>query len=353
MLAVRPSGARPDKPRFVLLSLLLAACGDSAAVRAPAETAAPVGDRVPVARLADVACDGATCRALADGNLLALPDRTPIGAPGAFAGADTLRVGPGGWEVEGPCPAEVSGDRCVRVLGADGAPGTPTPVRAAAPTVGDPLPLSEAAEAFTAAWNHGLAREWRSGFYPVVVGPGGGRITWLRGLEGAGQLVRAGAGSRTVRLGAASSSVSWPAWLAVHPTGVEAYLVAWPAPVVRAFDPATLEVRWTLPVDGAAQGLFVDPGGRWLVVATGPGTTERFVDWPVPRPELGERDPHRDEVLRTLDRPPMDEVLVIDLALHEVVGRARGTYRRFLPLQRPVLATDREVVFLTPGELPS
>ncbi|MFN7145791.1 MAG: hypothetical protein ACK4YP_18595, partial [Myxococcota bacterium] len=178
--------------------------------------------------------------------------------------------------------------------------------------------------------------------------------TWLRGLDGADQLVRTGAGSRTARLGAASSSVSYPAWLAMHPTGVEAYLVAWPAPVVRAFDPGTLEVRWTLPVDGAAQGLFVDAGGRWLVVGIGPATTERFADWPVLRPDpAAPLDPFRDEVLRALDRPPVDEVLVIDLAAQAVVARAKGVFRRFLPLQRPVLATDREVVFLVPGALPS
>ena len=231
----------------------------------------------------------------------------------------------------------------------------PTPIAAPVVTLEEsPLPLFDFADAFTAAWNRGLREGWRGGFHRVVVGPGGGRITWLRGLDGAGQLVRAGSGSRTVRLGAATSAVSWPGWLAMHPTGAEAYLVAWPAAVVRGFDPTTLEVRWSLPMDGPAQGLFVDPGGRWLVVATGPEGTERFVDWPTPLPEPGAAaDPARDEVLRRLDRPPIDTVLVIDLATQSVVARARGAYRRFLPLERPVLATDREVVFLVPGALPS
>lgn len=333
----------------MLLPLLLACV--TTPERAGSPTAAAAGPpRLPVPKLADVACAGSDCRVLADGTIRSLPDLLPVGAEGAFAGADTLRFTTA-WEVEGPCEA----GRCVRTLGPDGAPGEPTVVPA--PTAAledDPLPLDVAATAFTAAWNRGLREGWRSGFHRVVVGPGEGRITWLRGRDGAGQLVRAGAGSRTVRLGAATSPVSWPGWLAMHPTGVEAYLVAWPAPVVRAFDPSTLEVRWTLPVDGPAHGLFVDPGGRWLVVAVGPDGTDRFVDWSAPRPDPdAPADPHRDEVLRTLDRPAVDAVLVIDLATQTVVARAQGRYRRFLPLERPVLATDREVVFLVPGALPS
>ena len=149
------------------------------------------------------------------------------------------------------------------------------------------------------------------------------------------------------------SPVSWPAWLALHPTGVEAYLVVWPGPVIRAFDPGTLEIRWTLAVEGAARGLFVDPGGRWLLLAVGTSETDRLLDWPIlpPSAEPG-ADPNRDEVLRLLPAPPSDEVVVVDLATHTVAARARGSYRRFLPLDRPVLATDREVVFLTPGALP-
>ncbi|MFN7142878.1 MAG: hypothetical protein ACK4YP_03815, partial [Myxococcota bacterium] len=210
----------------MLLSLLLFACGPGVATggAAPSSGSGAAPPRIAVPGLDDVACDGADCRALADGALLRLPDASPIGTLDMLAGADTLRVTPRGWEVEGPCPDSAA--RCARVLGPDGAPGAPVPIDVPAPLTGDPLPLAEAAEAFTAAWNRGVAEGWRSGFLPLVVGPGGGRITWLRGLDGAGQLVRTGAGSRTARLGAASSSVSYPAWLAMHPTGVEAYLVA-------------------------------------------------------------------------------------------------------------------------------
>jgi len=336
---------------WTLPLLLACAAGPTSTGGAAGGALEPAAPRLVLPGLADVACAGSTCRALVDGALVALPEGTPVGSPGALMGADTLRASGDGWEVEGPCDA----GRCTRALDADGNPGAPAPVATVAVALEEtPLPLAEAGAAFVAAWNAGLARGWRSGFFRVIVGPGEGRITWLRGLEGAGQLVRAGAGSRTVRLGAASSAASYPAWLAVHPTGMEAYLVAWPAPVVRAFDPATLDVRWTLPVEGAAQGLFVDPGGRWLVVGTGTGTTERFADWPNPRPDPDATlDPTRDEALRTAERPPMEAVLVIDLATRAVIGRAAGTFRRFLALDRPVLATDREILFLDPGEIPS
>jgi hypothetical protein len=332
--------------------LLLLACAAGSRPTGPdagGATEAP-GTRIPLPGLADVACTGSECRALVNGSLVSLPDATPLGAPGALAAFDTLRATAIGWEVEGPCASP--GPRCVAPLAADGTPGALV-AALPGPTLEEDTPsLARAAETFTVAWNAGIAAGWRSGFHRLIVGPGGGRITWIRGLDGAGQLVRAGAGSRTVRLGAATAAVSWPGWLALHPTGVEAYLVAWPSPLVRAFDPATLDLRWTLPVDGPARGLFVDPGGRWMLVAVGPGTTERYVEWPlaVPTPT---RDLAADEVLRALDHPPADATLVIDLATHAVVARAAGELRRFLPFpDRPLLATDREIVYLTPGALP-
>ena len=105
-------------------------------------------------------------------------------------------------------------------------------------------------------------------------------------------------------------------------------------------------------LDGAASGLFVDGSGRWLVVSEGPPATDRLIDWPAVSPDPNAAaDPWRDEILRGLDRPPSDATVVIDLATHAVAARARGSLRRFLPLpDRPVLATDREVVFVSPGD---
>lgn len=342
------------------LLLLLLACPGATRVAptgVPARQASGAS-RIPLPGLSDVGCDGADCRALVRGTLVSLPDAAPIGATHALAAFDTLRHTSAGWEVEGACEpataALAAPPRCVAPLTTDGLVGAPTPATPP-PTLEDHAPtLGTAAIEFGAAWNAGIAAGWRSGFHRVIVGPGSGRITWLRGIDGAGQLVRVGNGSRTARLGSATASASWPGWLALHPTGVEAYLVAWPSPLVRAFDPTTLDIRWTLPVDGAARGLFVDPGGRWLLVAVGPGTTDRLVEWPLPSlttPPTA--DLARDEVLRALEHPPTDAVLVIDLATHAVVARAEGELRRFVPLpDRPLLATDEEVVFFTPGALP-
>ncbi|MDP2305303.1 MAG: hypothetical protein Q8P18_04670 [Pseudomonadota bacterium] len=336
--------------------LLLLACPGAPRVASASVAAAPSSSesRLLLPGLSDVACDGADCRALVRGTLVSLPGAAPIGTVGALEAFDTLRFTPSGWEVEGRCVPLAPGPRCVAPLAADGAVGVLAPAAAPPALEQDAPSLGAAAIEFGAAWNAGIAAGWRSGFHRVIVGPGSGRITWLRGIDGAGQLVRVGNGSRTARLGSATASVSWPGWLALHPTGVEAYLVAWPSPLVRAFDPTTLDIRWTLPVEGAARGLFVDPGGRWLLVAVGPGTTERLVEWPLPSLEATPTgDLSRDEVLRALEHPPMDGVLVIDLSTQSVVARAEGELRRFLPLpDRPLLATDREIVFFTPGALP-
>jgi hypothetical protein len=332
-----------------MLWFLATACVRSVRVDAEAAGAAPEM-AIPLPGLTDLAC-AETCRALVRGTLVSVPSGERLGAPGERW--DTLLANGESWQVQGPCPLPQAG-RCEADLDGGGTAGSPRPLASnPAPLDSGSTSFADAATQFTAAWNAGIAAGWRSGFYRVILGPGGGRITWLRGIDGAGQLIRAGAGTRTVRLGAANATASWPAWLALHPTGLEAYLVAWPSPAVRAFDPATLEPRWTVTVEGAAQGLFVDPGGRWLVAGVGSAMTERFVDWDVPAPAQADSDPTRDEKIRSIERPPMSEVVVIDIATKSVVGRASGTFRRFIGGPRPVLATDREILFLNPGAPPS
>lgn len=333
----------------LLLSALLA-CHPPVPVASGDRDAAPTtpgGRSLPGLR--DVACDSAGCVALCADGLVTLTDGRALVAPAIAAPFDTVRATNGGWELEGPCEQ----GRCAVTWTAEGL-GAPAPRPAPALLLEDDPPgFGDDALRFAAAWNKGVAAGWRSGFHRVIVGPGEGRITWLRGMDGGGQLLRSGGGSRSVRLGGAASAVSFPGWLALHPTGVEAYLVAWPSPLVRAFDPGTLDIRWTLAVEGAARGLFVDPGGRWLVVVVGSTETDRSLDWPIPAPVAdAPADPNRDELLRTVPGPPQTEVVVIDLALHVVAARARGSYRRFLPLDRPLLATDREVVTFQPGALP-
>jgi hypothetical protein len=307
--------------------------------------------RLAVPGLVDVACADADCLALAAGTLHALPSGTAVPSPPGLDAYDTLRAVPGGWEVEGPCPT----GRCAATLHVSPpALDAPRPAPLLPLAEADVPSLSAAGDVFASAWNVAIHAGWRSGFTRVLVGPGGGRITWLRGIDGAGQLIRAGAGARTVRIGATTSPVSFPGWLALHPTGTEAYLVAWPSPWVKAFDPASLASRWTLPLDGAAQGLFLDAKGRWLLVGEGPSGTDRFADWDLAAAEATPTaDPARDEAVRALDRPPMDATVVIDLASHTVAARAAGRFRRWIDLgDHLLLATDREIVTFPPGDLP-
>jgi hypothetical protein len=229
-------------------------------------------------------------------------------------------------------------------------------------------PVREDAAAWTAAWNLGRARAWRSPFSRVVVAPGGAMLAYFRG-PGGGTLVRS-PGRGAVRIVAPDAPASWPAWLAMHPTGTEAYLLPWPSSVLVAVDPASLATRWSLPLEAPAHGLFVDPGGRWLLaevaegdVGAGEALRSRWTDWPTPAhhtPADDARaqalglsqapDPTRDEVVRTWERPPSTAVSVIDLARGEETLRVPGAYRRWsiLPDGRLVLATDRSVVIHRP-----
>ncbi len=295
--------------------------------------------------LVDVGCAGTECVALVGDRLLRLPDATPLPSPPGLTAFDTLRAVAAGWEVEGPCPS----GRCVARFAVDADaigplhPGVPLPLPEA-----EPRSLTDAAEAATTAWNTAIRSEWRSSFGRVAVAPGGGRLTFLRGVDGAGTLVRAGGGSRAIRVATVTTAANFPAWIALHPTGTEAYLVVWPSPWVRAFDPSTLASRWTLLLDGAAQGLFVDATGRWLLVGVGAGGTDRLTDWALPAVDSTD-DPARDEVLRAQERPTIQKTLVIDLASHTVAAEAEGSLRRCLRVgDQMLLATDRAIVTFRP-----
>ena len=57
-------------------------------------------------------------------------------------------------------------------------------------------------------------------------------------------------------------------------------------------------------------------------------------------------------LIRSLPRPPMTRVHVIDLKDHEEVAVLRGQYRRWLSLPdgRKLVASDQEVMFFKPTE---
>jgi hypothetical protein len=355
-----------------LLLFGLLACGP--AHRSPGGTTVPTARpergiaRVPIAGLLDVACGSDACLALASDGARRVPiaggEPTPVAGPDGLSGADTVRAtaGPDGhlaWTVEGPCPE----GRCARDLD----PGAMLDPAAAPASLGAPraLPpppaledteaLADADRRFTDAFNAGTRNGWRGGFFRLIVGPGGGRITWMRGMDAAGQLMRIGAGSTSARFPATNTPVSWTGWLALHPTGQEGYLLPWPTTVLTAFDPVTLKAHWSLPLEDAGRGLFLDPAGRWMVVLLGPGESDRFADWPilVPRGDEAE-DPLRDEVIRDIPGPEVTSVALVDLAAHRVALRVPGNYRRFLRLSdgRLLVATTQELALFTPEAPP-
>lgn len=344
---------------LVLLGAVAGCAHRAATAPAPAggPDGAPVGDvlRIPLPGLIDVAC-APDCLALTARGLVKVPEYTPIAIEGLPAGATALSAGPSGWSISAPCPDDV-GTPCRFALSlSPPAVGPPSASPAPAPRlVEDAPPLDEQLAAFQALFHEIVARGWRIPFRRTLVGPGGGPIALARIAAEGGHLVSSGPPLRSAQVVLSPSPASWPAPLSLAPGGRELYVVAWPSPMVHAYDPATLEPRWSVALDGAAQGLFVDPGGRFLLVAEGTGQTDRFFDWPLPDPAPPFLDdPTGDEHLRTEPRPAKAAAVAIDLALHGVAVRVPGAYRRWLTLpgapSRYLLATDQELVFYTPPE---
>jgi hypothetical protein len=280
--------------------------------------------RIPLPGVRDVACDAeAGCVALAGERLLDLRTLEPLGDP-VPAGHDAVAREGGAWVTS----------------------ATPAPL-----VVDEPPPLQEETEQFRLQHNRAVKNVWRAGFSRILVLPNG-LVTWARGTEGSGQLVRTAGSVAFVRVPAASSPVSYPAWLSLHPTGMEAYLLPWPSDTLTAFDPMRLATRWSLPLGGAAVGLFVDGDGRWLVAQTGPAEADRFVDWPLPAfVAESAADPLADERVRAFPRPEATSTVLVDLSRHDVAIRVAGVFRAWLEMGASrVLATDREIVVFEPPE---
>jgi len=137
-------------------------------------------------------------------------------------------------------------------------------------------------------------------------------------------------------------------WLCPLPSGLGAWFLLWPDPAVLEIDAVTLQVRATVALPGPAVGLFLDPGGRWLLLGrTGASGQDALQDWPArPLPV----DPQRDPLLSNWPFPPQEAVLVVDGERGEVATVAEGAFRAWIPLPGGVflLATDRSLVRLEP-----
>jgi hypothetical protein len=324
------------------LLLVLLACHahpGHGAVPADAGAATASVERFPFPQLVDATCDEGGCTVLVGGALRRQTGEVLVTLPaGAWTGIDR---GEGGFQLTASTPT----GPCRAWLG-DGAT-TPEACEPLAPpawaSVEDLPPIPEQLERFRIQWNAAIAAHGRLPFVPVLGTPDGGVIALARGGDGRGQLFRSGGMPKMIPVPTAPSPATWPAPFALHPSGTEAYLLPWPTTVLRAFDPFTLATRWSVGLDGAGQGLFVDPGGRWLLAATGPGEVEGFVDYPLlwtaPAEPCCE-----DALLRAAPRPPQERVVVVDLAAHTVAVRAPGAYRGWFAFEHVLwLVTDQEI----------
>lgn len=329
----------------------LAGCRATAPAAVPATTVeenAALVQRHPFAQIRDAWCDREGCTVLTPEGLRRADGTVVRDLPGgSWTG---LEHHPDGWTLlgtgaSGPCVAALP-------VGGDPGPCVPTPLPPV-PTVESPPPIPEQLTRFRALWNAAIAAHGRLPFLPVLGTPEGGAIALARGGGGQGQLFRSGGVPRMVPVPTTSSPATWPAPFALHPSGTEAYLLSWPSPVLRAFDPFTLATRWTVSLEGAGQGLFVDGDGRHLLAATGPEVEDRWADWPLAWPPA-DAPCCSDAVVREAARPPQDHVVVVDLAAHHLVARAPGRYLRWFSDEGVAwLVTDRELVRISVGAPPA
>lgn len=315
-----------------MLLALLVACHravpptPSAEPSATPSVSAPVAsvERIAVQDLRSLACDASTCLAI-DGTTLVRVDLEPLAltAIGPLAQTGTLVTDERGWSLVHACEA--------RWCSASLDPETAT-LGAAAP-LPPPVPAFPSDSATLATrWNAMIAKGWRSPFQTRLPSPGGGVVSYLRGLEPASaQLMRTGSTPAIAPAPASSEPATYPGWLALHPTGREAYVLVWPGGELRAIDPARLAEHWRLALRPGAHGLFVDPGGRYLVAEqAGAVTHDRFVDFDVETVGAG-ADPTGDAELALRARPPGAETVVIDLARHEIALTLDGAYVAWVP----------------------
>jgi hypothetical protein len=281
-------------------------------------------ERIAVQDLRSLACDASICLAI-QGTTLARVDLEPLAltAMVPLAKTGTLVTDEHGWSLVHACDTGL----CRASL--DPATGT---IGAAAP-LPPPVPAFPSdATALTSRWNVMIAKGWRSPFQTRIPSPGGGVVSYLRGLEPASaQLMATGRAPAVAPAPASSEPATYPGWLALHPTGQEAYVLVWPGGDLRAIDPARLTEHWRVALRPGAHGLFVDPGGRYLLAEqAGAVTHDRYVDFEVETVGAGP-DPTGDAELALRARPPGAETVAIDLARHQSALTIDGAYVAWVP----------------------
>ncbi len=342
-----------------------------AAPAQPAATIAPttVVGRLALADLAGLACDPAgRCIVQRGRRLIALdpdalaPDALAPDAPGvddANAGAlgdqvADLAEGERLVQADGPAVLGACTDgpgRCLRAVPGRGVPGeSPSPERPVLDAAVDRSPAAQRDR-----WNDAIAHGGRSPFSARVPSPTGGTLAFLPHPEP--RVMATGGGVRFMLLANGNGGADddrRPAYLrtlALHPSGREAYLLAWPDGDLIAFDPARLSPRWTVPLRPAAHGLFVEGGGRLLVLEEGgQPDPDRLLDLGSAPPALPAGTAAGSDVFLALaDRPDAATTAIVDLALPRLVWREEGRYLDLLTLPDGdrLLATDHALVRLS------
>jgi hypothetical protein len=194
----------------------------------------------------------------------------------------------------------------------------------------EPDTLPNPAIAERAAWGGVMEAGRRLPFQRRVPVAGGGMVTYQREYGGGpGKLLRIGGGFRSVTAPGTTHDVSCEGWLAPHPSGLEVYLLLWPAPTLHAYETRSMAQRWSLELPAAAQGLFVDPAGRYALLSlTGTPDPDRLTDYPSPAliTDLP-TEPLQGAAALPPELPEPVGVVLVDLAAKRISAQAQGAFR--------------------------
>ncbi|MFH1463839.1 MAG: hypothetical protein ABIO70_05605 [Pseudomonadota bacterium] len=308
----------------------------------------------PAPGLVSLACGSQVCAWSGPDGLTVLragalaPVAPPLGLP--FP-AESLAADGEGFLLAGPCEQAA---RCqARVTLTEGAwrIGPAEPLPAAEPPAADDAAATTGTAAELARWRGILGHGRRIPFARSVPVAGGGVVSYRRAMGvGGGLLARIGPGILNVDAPSPGAEVSCEGWLAPHPGGQEVYLLLWPRPELAAYEAQRLAQRWSLPLPGPAQGLFVDPAGRFALLSeTSPADDERLTDHPaLPLPGPSPAEPLMGIAVMPPDAPAPVATLLIDLGGPAVAARVEGAFRAWqqTPDGAMLLATDQAILRL-------
>ena len=196
----------------------------------------------------------------------------------------------------------------------------------------DVWPARVASSSLAEDWNARTKNNWRSPFQATIPSPDGGVFKLHRSATpGTSRIARIGGHVMTARQGLDPDSPAYPWTLALHPTGTEAYHIAWSNPDVIAFNTRTLETSWRIRLSGPAVGLFVSADGRYLVAEIDSSVAEeQLLDFvPVRRQNPDGGEPFGDGAWSGIHRPIAKRTVLVDLKVGAAVAEVPGSFVSF------------------------